>query len=252
MTENLEEQLQTGELEQKLNRAESHEKNVFAPEFIQFFPQIKKEFELTWLQTLIYGFIRWYLVNPRSSGKFYFTNEQLASIFDVSEVTISSNINKLADKKLIETEYELRGGGGKIRYVRLIRNFKSDLKSTLRLTQSRVCENNNKINKNKNNKEDDSLIREKYEEAIDYWNNLFGKNYTYDVDDREKKFKIRLKTYTLEDIKKAIKAASKDEFYSGKKTGFFADPDWIFRNDKNIEKLLNLETRSVRPKKILT
>jgi DNA-binding MarR family transcriptional regulator len=249
MVDNIEEQLACGELDQKLERAQAHEENIFAPEFIQFFPKIKKDYDLSWLETLVYGFIRWYL--SVSNGKFYFTNKQMADIFDVVPQTIQNAIASLSDKGLIKKEKEIRGGGGKIRFVRLIQNYYSEYNESYTLNKQKVILNNNKIKENKNNTYIPDL-EEKLKKVIDHYNGCFEKKFTYTASGRKNKLNNRLKNYTLEEIIKAIDNAKKDSFYSGKGGGWFADIDWILKNDRNIEKLLNLEVKGASPKKILT
>lgn len=127
---------------------------VFNPEFVPFYPEIKKEYQLTYLQTLLYGFIRFYLTN--ASDKFYFTNEQLGFLFDCTEQSISNSLIILIEKEIIQAEYEIKNKGGKVRFVRLIKNpeYKknyshTDYKKNYSPTIKKIIVNNNKINNNK-------------------------------------------------------------------------------------------------------
>lgn len=88
---------------------------VFSPEFIPYYLDIKEEFQLSHSATLVYGFIRFYLKS--ASQRFYFTNIQIAEIMSVTETWISEAVSELKSKKLIALEYQIKSGGGKIRFV---------------------------------------------------------------------------------------------------------------------------------------
>lgn len=127
---------------------EENASHIFKPLFIPFYPKIKTAYNLNDTATLLYGFINFYLTN--SSGRFYFTNEHLAFMLGVSEKTASLAINDLASKKLINTSYRIRSGGGKTRFVTLTK----DTVPTLQNVKSHITkgnDNNNKINNNKIN-----------------------------------------------------------------------------------------------------
>lgn len=93
----------------------SNAKLVFSPEFIPYRMSIKKSFELSHVETLLYGFIRFY--KGTSSNRFYFTNEQLAEILDCSEPTIENSMSNLVKKGIVSTSHKIKAGGGKIRFV---------------------------------------------------------------------------------------------------------------------------------------
>jgi len=135
------------QLTQDLELSKEVAKKVFSPKFIPFYPSIKEEYDLSYLETLLYGFIDFYLHN--SSDKFYFTNQQLADMFGVGYLIISKSIINLNNKKLIKTNYELRNKGGKVRFIQLLQKYKSDYYKSNSPTITKVIENNNKINNNK-------------------------------------------------------------------------------------------------------
>jgi hypothetical protein len=93
----------------------SNASHVFAPEFIPFYPAVKKQFDLSDTEALLYGFIRFYLTN--SSSKFYFTNEQLSEMLLVSGKTVSLAMSKLSELKIVKTGYKMKAGGGTVRFV---------------------------------------------------------------------------------------------------------------------------------------
>ncbi len=87
------------------------------PEFIPYFPEKKAQYKLNDRETLMYGFIRFFLKN--SSGRFFFTNEQLRYIFGGKrDKTISDVMMSLVDKcPEIEVSYQTKQDGGKVRFI---------------------------------------------------------------------------------------------------------------------------------------
>jgi hypothetical protein len=128
---------------------EINAKKVFLPEFIPYYPAIKKQFDLSDIETLLYGFIRFYLAN--SSDRFYFTNEQLANLFSVSTKTISLAIGSLNDKEIIKTGYRIKSGGGQIRFISNITIVHSPTGKNVTSVITKGNGNNNKIKENKIN-----------------------------------------------------------------------------------------------------
>jgi len=97
----------------EINR--SNAKLAFSPKFIPFYP-VLSEIWLDNTETLLYWFIDFYL----SSGKterFYFTNEQLSDMLNVSERKITDSIKKLKEMWLIYPKYKIRNEWGKIRFI---------------------------------------------------------------------------------------------------------------------------------------
>ena len=128
-----------------------NEPSIYKPEFIPFYIGIKKRYNLTDTQTLIYGFVRFYLAN---GGEFYFSNKGIAEAIGKEELSvqaISVAIKALIGKNLLEATYKIKASGGKIRFLRLKAEFNSDLKYTLTQSSSTLEENKNKIKENKIN-----------------------------------------------------------------------------------------------------
>ena len=126
-------------------------KFVFTPEFIPFYPAIQKKHNLSQTETLLYGFIRFYLAN--GTGKFYFSNSQLAKILDVSSSTINIAVAKLSKENLIEKSTKIGAGGGTIRFIKKIRISENDYPECQKTDSPNIRKlipNNNKINDNKN------------------------------------------------------------------------------------------------------
>lgn len=127
-------------------------KLVFTPEFIIYHVDIKKQFGLSHIATLIYGFIRYYLKTDKS--KFYFTNDQIGEIVDINPYRVRDCIKELVDKDLIRVTYQVKGGGGKVRFVNYVygrMGEKAHSESAIRPIQTgpKHPDKYNKINVNK-------------------------------------------------------------------------------------------------------
>lgn len=86
------------------------------PEFIPYYPEVKEKYGLNDKETLIYGFIRFFLKS--CTGQFYFSNDQIRAIFgDKRKETIAENLAALASK-CPEIELEYSEEMGNMRYVR--------------------------------------------------------------------------------------------------------------------------------------
>lgn len=143
---------------EELKILRENEKHIYSPEFVPFYISIVKEYELTSAEGLIYGFIRFYCAN--GTGRFYFTNLQMAEILNISEATVERGISVLRKKELIHTGYRIKGGGGTIRFINgvllPISSVPTDKNVGVTLPQNvgvtlpqNVGANNNKINNNK-------------------------------------------------------------------------------------------------------
>lgn len=88
------------------------------------------------------------------NNRFYFSNEQLSSMFNLSPVGISKILKKLSDKKLIDLSYKRKASGGQIRFVKLSPTntfYKYQLKQSISSNLNNVYGNNNINNNNINN-----------------------------------------------------------------------------------------------------
>ena len=74
---------------------------------------------------------------------------------------------------------------------------------------------------------------------LEDFNKKFNKNYQ-STRGRKDKFKKRREKYSLEQILQALDNLRKSKFHSGKNDrGWLADPDFLLRNDEQIDKWLN-------------
>lgn len=81
------------------------------------------------------------------------------------------------------------------------------------------------------------------EHLISVFNQATGKNYS-PTSKRCKLISDRLGSFPSEQLEKAAMNVAKSSFHMGKNDrGWSADPDWLFRNDENVDKMLNLEVK---------
>lgn len=204
----------------------------------------REELELTWIEYGLVDLIHNLSNNPRSDNRWCYASKQtLANNLGVTKQYIHKMINKLIDKGLIEKHEETS-------YLRTTelwfeKVIKRDSKSSL-LPVNKVYyhskqslhNNNNYINKEKIYKKESILFIEKF-------NLLFGTKYQL-TKGREEKLKLRLKSFMLDDILLAVENLSKSKFHTGDNDrGWRADPDFLLRNDEQIDKWINKKSESV-------
>lgn len=137
--------------QEDISIAQSNSKHLFTPEFIPFHIDIQRRYKLSLAETLIYGFIRFFLKN--SSNSFYFSNQQISELLDVSERTVSRSIKNLNKKKVLAVRYKRKSDGGQIRFVKPTGQFGELVLDNLASSKrTKSLGNNNKINKNSINK----------------------------------------------------------------------------------------------------
>lgn len=213
------------EMEQNIINTENA-KAVFSPEFIPFYREIQKQFNLSDKQTLVYGFIRFY--KATCSTRFYFTDVQLGEVIGCNDKTAQKAISTLKKLGLIKVGHKIRSGGGTTRFVKQVAlPVGSEGVSTVP-TQG-VC-NNNKIKENKIN----ISYKDSYKNFLQGFNSIVSSSYK-GSDKVYKQFEARLKEgYTLKDIAIAIRNASGDEYLMGKNEGNkrYLTPEYILRSNK--------------------
>jgi predicted transcriptional regulator len=140
------------EAEKQANRINSsNAKLVFNWKYLVI-PREMFSLGLSGNDVLILSFIHSFLCE--NAQRFYFTNDQLANIFNLTPNGISKILLRLKEKKLIDLSYSRKADGGQIRFVNLPTqtNYKYQLKQSMSSYSNKVCGNNNKINNNKINK----------------------------------------------------------------------------------------------------
>lgn len=136
--------------EQRLNKLNAD--LVLNPQFIPVNPRMLQRYSL--LEATLFGFMSFFLAN---NEKFYCTNEQLATMLNTSEKTISLAIKKLSEDWLIELTYKMRSSGGKTRFIR-----KADITKCNVATLQNVISDFTKCNEIENKKiENKKIFKEK-------------------------------------------------------------------------------------------
>jgi hypothetical protein len=106
-------------------------------------------------------------------------------------------------------------------------------------TQDRI----GKVRLGKNRIEKNTITSDEVNQIIEFYNNTFQTKYRA-TPDRSKKIKLRLKTYTLDEIKTSIKNMKASKFHNGDNDrGWKATIDFIIKNDEKIDEFLNSEIK---------
>ena len=119
-----------------------------------------QDIRLTSLELKIAGFIHSY-----KGDRFYFSNEHLGKMFNAEAESVSRCIRGLIRKGLIGVDYEIKAGGGKIRFIRS--NIQSQLEGLNQPVKSDLTEMTSRIYKEiKENKVKE--IKKKYIKKKDF------------------------------------------------------------------------------------
>jgi len=106
-------------------------------------------------------------------------------------------------------------------------------------TQDRI----GKVRLGKDRIKKNTITSDEVNQIIEFYNDIFQTKYRA-TPDRSKKIKLRLKTYTLDEIKTSIKNMKASKFHNGDNDrGWKATIDFIIRNDEKIDEFLNSEIK---------
>lgn len=115
---------------------------------------------------------------------------------------------------------------------------KDSRKTTDRQTDDEQMDTNNKDKKVKNDKNINIYMSE--------FNKLFERQFRVTAG-RTRKLKTRLETYSMDQILKSLENLSKSPFHRGvNDRGWQADPDFLIRNDEQIDKWLNKDMNEAK------
>lgn len=124
-------------------------------------PREAFDFGLSGNDVILYSFIHSYC--SRDSNRFYFTNIQLAEMFNISDVGVSRILKRLSELNIIKLSYRRKANGGQIRFVSIpptYQKFKYQLNKSLSSNLTKRQGNNNKINNNKINTSETSVSQD--------------------------------------------------------------------------------------------
>jgi len=217
--------------------------SIYKPEFVPYYLLIKEKFKLTCNETILYGFIKFYLSGNEEQRGFFFKNDQLGKIIGIESISnISKILKKLSNEGLLELIYIKNDDGSTKRLIKLLEGgvVASDKGGVVASDNGGCCQRQ----PNNNIKNNNIYINNIYKSFLENFNK--NENQYRLKEDRKKKINARIKDFNCDDILLAIEHASEDDFYSGNnKTGWKADLDYIVRNFAITEKLINLiPTRS--------
>lgn len=202
---------------------------------------IYEDSRLSFLEAKILAFIYTY-----KGDKFYFSNEQLGEQFSTHPKSVSRAIAKLKKYKFIDTKSEIKAGGGEVRFI-IKRHADFVTRESTKLLpkdqpngySSYIKGNKIKENTPYNPPSGDLPLNTFLEE----FNTLFSKKYR-PTPALGKKLKLRLKTYTLEEILKAVRNLARSDFHHGKnERGWEAKPEFLIRSDEKIDEWLNTQAK---------
>jgi hypothetical protein len=229
---------------------ENYSPTIYTPEFIPFYPKIQAKYTLTDKETLLYGFIRFY-ISSRPDQQFFFSNQQLTEIIGTKSLdNISHMLSKLEKLGIIKCEYKIKSGGGKIRLVQwLSSELRQD--SGQNLGETQVYINKNKENKNKeiyimsNNGKTEKVGKEELSKLVErifiaYREKIQKKGRL--TEGAKKKVVARLKEFTVEELLDAIDKFSRDNWWM--ENNGERGMKWFFHTEDRIEQFINLKPRN--------
>lgn len=130
------------EEQEDININRNNSELLTLPEFVCYYPEIAKQFELSYLETLIYGYLRFFLSRP--DKVMFASNKTLAVLFSCSERTLAQAMSNLNKKNVIKPTYKMKSNGGKLRIIRSSNIY-------FPIMQNNVSSNDIKLHSIKNN-----------------------------------------------------------------------------------------------------
>lgn len=180
--------------------------------------------ELTDKDKLVYAVIS---NLTHDKGFCWASNRYIAESLNCTPVTISRSISRLNNLGVIRCSLtkDIKGTQRKI-YLALAFSQSGLIKNDKGVEPKSNTNNiiNNKVNINNNSKELLSWFNETFQRTFRVINN--------------KKFEQRLKTFDINQIKKAISNAYSDKYHIENNFKYLT-PEYFFRNDDNIDKWIN-------------
>lgn len=166
----------------------------------------------------------------------------LSKLKSTNEITIKST-NKFSVVSIVKwTEYQVR----------------STNRSTNKLTNNQPTTNQQLTTYNNNNNNNNKIIDIVPAKAdtplsknislyLHTFNELMGREFQL-TPGRINKLKLRLNTYSMDQILIALRNMASDKFYKGDNDrGWSADPDFLIRSDEQIDKFLNKKPSFEKP-----
>ena len=155
----------------------------------------------------------------------------------VSLVFIGIKQQLIRDLKRYTEKVQINRENGKLGGRPKTQNNRSLLKTRLNKSDKKSNNPDGYFNNPNNHDKDKDKDKDKIS-TTSIWKHYLDKALTKEIltPTRESKIKLRLKTFTPTQIKKAIDNCYSDKFWSKQNC------DYLFRSDDNVDKLLNLNT----------
>lgn len=186
---------------------------------------------------------------PRGTGYFSYSNLKDDVLKDVSPDVYKKCIAYLKMSTMISTTKSTRGmyiTVLKYGYYQNSNNYEAPQKAPVE-AQQKHNRSTTIIKEGKKERKDIEKKERTIPEGQDFISHFNieagGKNYTL-TDTRKKLLNLRRKIFSLEQIKQAVTNMFSNEFYSGvNDRRWCATPDFILRNDEQIDKFLNISVK---------
>ena len=198
-------------------------KKIIIPDFIQIPTHLLRDDSIRHLDRILYGFIYWY--SKLKMEKCTASNSTLAKQVGCVSGTVSNSLSRLSKAGFIKVVLE---NGSRKEIIPLVSYGHTPS------SNDEPPSSNDEHNKN-NNKN----IKEYLDIYITSFNQLFERNYQ-STEKRRSHLEARLKKFSLDEILKALENLSKSPWHRGlNDRGWQADPNFLIRNDDQVDKWLN-------------
>lgn len=171
----------------------------------------------------------------KKEGYCYASNEKLSTDIGIAKRSVENVLKELEKVGYIKREIIRKMGQNTARNIYLlpIMSSQSDVDSPRQIALPSPSEKVFALlDKNLDKRIEIQSIKDAYAYKINKNSRL--------TEGAKTKIKARLKTYTLEELTKAIEKFSQDEWWMEKNS--HQGLEWFFRNDAQIDKFLNLKT----------
>jgi len=197
---------------------------------------VRYDKNLSLLEKLLYAEI---IALTNKEGYCWASNQYFARLFDKNDKYISSKINHLAKLGYLKINVDRAGGNSRKIWIPIQKNLNTYSEKAEHPYSEKAEHNNTSINNTNNITTKNTIASDEASIIAQYFNKVFSKQYRL-TPDRTKRIKLRLKSYTVDEIKKAIDNLKQSKFHNGENDRCWkATIDFIIRNDEKIDEFLN-------------
>lgn len=210
------------------------------PEFILVPYLLLKDKEITLIDERLYGIIYWFA--KLKLEKCIASNKTLADLINTTPPTIQNSLTKLERKGFIIRKFKDKARKHRIEILPLIVFGKvsptSDTDNMLSLTDDSISSTDDTVVSLTDDQKKNILKEENIKNIYAHFLEKINSNSKF-ISKAKDKIKSRLKTFSFEELKKAIDNFSQDEWKM--KHNAKRGVAWFFHSDERIEQYLNLE-----------